>query len=239
MTGPKTQISDAELEAIEVSLREKYRTRIEEKGPTPEGLFWDSTESMNRRFEAATELVDLEGASVLDVGCGFGDFYGYLRETGTTPEAYHGVDVSEVVLDEARDRYSGDEHVSFERRNFLLDPIESTSFDVAVLFGALGHRLESIDNEAYIRRFMRTCYACAETVILNALSQYRQGDWDYEEFVYYYDPGKVFGYAQELTRDVRLRHDIEPIPQKEFILVLTDDGSSDRGDGSGVADLED
>jgi SAM-dependent methyltransferase len=222
--NPKTPISDDQLEALEAEIREQYRDRIDEKGTTPKGLFWDSEESMQTRFDAAVEFAEFEGADVLDVGCGFGDFYGHLLDAGVEPASYHGVDVSEVVLNEASSRYGDSPGVSFERRNVLRDPYDSERFDVAVVFGALGHNLESIDNEAYIRRFLRTCYACANTVVVNALSRYRQGEWPYEEFVYYYDPGKVFGYAQELTRNVRLRHDFEPIPQKEFLIVLENDG---------------
>jgi SAM-dependent methyltransferase len=221
--NPKTPISDEQLEALESEIRKQYRDRIDEKGTTPEGLFWDSKESMQTRFDAAIEFAEFERADVLDVGCGFGDFYGHLQDVGVEPATYHGIDVSDAVLDEAINRYGDNPDVSFERRNVLRDTYESNQFDIAVVFGALGHNLESIDNEAYIRRFLRTCFTCADTVVINALSQYRQGDWDYEEFVYYYDPGKVFSYAQELTRNVRLRHDFEPNPQKEFIIVLEED----------------
>lgn len=221
--NPKTPISDDQLAALEADLREQYRNRIDEKGTTPEGLFWDSQESMQTRFNAAVEFAEFEGQDILDVGCGFGDFYDHLLDTGVEPASYHGIDVSEVVLEEANSRYSDSLDVSFERRNILREPYDSGQFDIAVVFGALGHNLESVDNETYIRRFLRTCYVCANTVVMNGLSQYREGEWPYEEFVYYYDPAKVFAYAQELTRNVRLRHDFEPIPQKEFLISLEDD----------------
>ena len=224
----KTQINDDQLAALEADIRALYRNRIEEKGATPEGIFWDSEESMRTRFDAALDLAKFEDAAVLDVGCGFGDFYDHLVDRGVEPASYHGIDVSDVVLDEAKTRHGDIPDVSFEQRNILRDPYGYHKFDIAVVFGTLGHNLESIDNEAYIRWFMRTCFACAETLVMNALSQYREGDWPYEEFVYYYDPGRVFGYAQELTRSVRLRHDIEPIPQKEFFMMLENDGRNEN-----------
>jgi len=224
--NPKIPINDDQLAALEADIQAQYSKRIGEKGATPEGLFWDTEESMRTRFDAALELATFENASVVDVGCGFGDFYGHLLDRGIDMASYHGVDVSDVVLREANTRWGGEElqNVSFEQRNILRDPFDDREFDIAVVFGTLGHRLESIDNEVYIRQFMRTCFACADTVILNALSLYREGDWPYEEFVYYYDPAKVFGYAQELSRNVRLRHDIEPIPQREFLILFEDDG---------------
>jgi SAM-dependent methyltransferase len=236
--SPKTPISDEQLEQLETAVREQYRDRVDEKGTTPEGLFWDSKESMQTRFSVATETIDLKGANVLDVGCGFGDLYGYLQQNGHTPDTYHGIDVSEVVLEEARDRYGDIENVSFERRNILRTPYDAEEFDIATVFGAMWNSLEFIDNESYIRLFMRTCFDCADTVLINAISQYRQGDWSYEEFVYYYDPKMVFGYAQELTRNVRLRHDFEPIPQKEFFLVLESDGSDDNNPSIANPDAE-
>jgi hypothetical protein len=67
---------------------------------------------------------------------------------------------------------------------------------------------------------MRRTYDICDATLINCLSDYREGDWEWEEFVYYYSPDTVFGYAQELTRDVVLKHDFEPIPQKEFHLLL-------------------
>lgn len=236
--NPTTPITDEQLETLETEIREQYADRIDEKGTTPEGLFWDSIESMRTRFDAAIDAVPFEGKKVLDVGCGFGDFYSHLKQADVPPESYHGVDLSDVVLEEATERHENNPDVSFEQRNLLRNPYDTEQFDVAVVFGTLGHNLSSIDNEAYMRRFMRTCFASADTVVINALSSYRQGEWPYEEFVYYYDPGKVFSYAQELTRNVRLRHDFEPIPQKEFILILEPDSRSEQSDDPSLNTLD-
>ena len=221
-------LPDEKLAAVEQEIAEMYRERIEEKGQTPEGLFWDSQQSMETRFEVATELYDFEGASVLDVGCGFGDFYGFLHERGIEPESYLGIDISDTVLEVATERHPD---TTFEHRNLLREPFEDDrQFDVSVAFGTLGHDFETLNNEAYFRQFTRVCFASSRSVILNALSRFREGDWPREEFVYYYDPRTVFGYAQELTRNVVLRHDVPPIPQKEFFLLLgppTDDELSD------------
>ncbi|NVL90353.1 MAG: hypothetical protein HWN69_05065, partial [Desulfobacterales bacterium] len=40
---------------------------------------WGSEESQKCRFGVLCQLDDLSGKSVLDVGCGLGDLYGYLR----------------------------------------------------------------------------------------------------------------------------------------------------------------
>lgn len=45
------------------------------------------------RFEALTSIGDLNNSSVLDVGCGFGDLYGYLVGRGIKVD-YTGVDIN-------------------------------------------------------------------------------------------------------------------------------------------------
>ena len=222
-------LTDDELATIESAVRELYEAQVESTESDPESLFWDSTESMERRFKIAWEMYDFADASVLDVGCGFGDFYAFLDDRGSTPREYHGVDITSAV-DVARGRYADVPDCSFERRNIMRDPYDR-AFDIAVGFGTVFNALTGVSNERYLRVFMRACFESADAALLNALSSHRQGDWPYEEGVYYYSPEKAFGYAQELTRNVRLRHDFEPIPQKEFTLLLLPD---DRDEPVGV-----
>ncbi|MEY7849458.1 methyltransferase domain-containing protein [Natrarchaeobius sp. A-rgal3] len=230
-----TMLSDSDLERIEEEIEEMYERRIEEKGTTPEGLYWDSAESMAIRFDAALDMYDFSGKRVLDVGCGFGDFYEHMCDTECEPAEYYGVDISESVLDVARGRFPDCE---FERRNITRRPFDDRQFDIAVVFGALNHKLNIVDNEVYFRRVLRSCCASSDAVLVNALSRYREGDWPWEESVHYHSPEKAFGYAQELGRDVVLKHDFPPIPQKEFHLLFRT-GTEDSGvtDRSGVAEI--
>jgi ubiquinone/menaquinone biosynthesis C-methylase UbiE len=213
-------LTDDDLLRIEEEVQELYDGRVESKDEEANALFWDSEESMRIRFETAVEMVDFAGREVLDVGCGFGHFYEFLLERNMAPAEYHGIDLNDEFLEVARDRYP---ECTFERRNVLREPFDSREFDVAVGFGTLFNRLTGVSNEAYLRRFIRSCYTCSRYVLINAISDYRSGDWPYEEFVYYYSPEKAFGYAQDLTSNVRLRHDLPPIPQKEFHLLLGPD----------------
>lgn len=202
---------------ISEDARERFEERLEETDSDATSLGWDSRESMHARFEAATEMYDLSDVSVLDIGCGFGDFYEFLKDRGQEPAEYYGTDISDEILDIARDRHPD---ATFERRDIFVDQFEDRTFDIAVEFGVLNYNLDRITNEEYIREYMRRTYEVCDATLVNCLSDYREGDWEWESFVYYYSPEKVFGYAQEITRDVVLKHDFEPIPQKEFHLLL-------------------
>lgn len=212
-------IDKEKLRQIEQNAEERFDERIKEQGRSARGLGWDEKSSMLTRFEAATEMYDFTNKRVLDVGCGFGDFFGFLQDRECEPAEYYGVDVAKRALDIAREEHP-DTVCRFERRNPLLDPFKDEQFDITVEFGILNFNFEGLSNERYIRHYMGTCYGFSDAVLVNGLSNYREGDWEYEEFVHYYSPEKVFGYAQELSRDVVLKHDFEPIPQKEFHLLV-------------------
>jgi SAM-dependent methyltransferase len=212
-------IAEEKLLAVEHNARERFNEQVAEEGQTARGLGWDHRSSMRTRFEAATTMYDFTDKRVLDVGCGFGDFYDYLVEQDQQPAEYYGVEISERVLEIAREEHAS-QHCTFERRNVLVTPFEGEQFDIAVEFGILNYNFDNVDNNRYARLFMDRCYGFSDAVLINCLSSYREGEWEYEEFVHYYDPEKLFGFAQELSRDVTLHHDFPPIPQKEFNLLL-------------------
>lgn len=209
--------TEEDFRKIAEDAKERFEERLEEADTDATSLGWDSRESMETRFEVATEMYDFSDKSVLDVGCGFGDFYKFLKDHGQEPAEYYGIDISGEILDIAKDRHP---KATFEQRNIFVDPFEDRVFDIAVEFGMLNYNLDRISNGEYIRDYMRRTYDICDATLINCLSDYREGEWEWEKFVYYYSPEKVFGYGQELTRDVVLKHDFEPIPQKEFHLLL-------------------
>src|SRR5262245_65308735 len=58
-----------------------YEDRFREMGEDIRTLGWKNREEQNLRFKILCDVGDLSGASVCDVGCGFGDLLDYLRST--------------------------------------------------------------------------------------------------------------------------------------------------------------
>jgi SAM-dependent methyltransferase len=58
----------------------------------PQNL-WRRVESQTRRFDKFLDLFSFEGKSILDVGCGYGDFYSYLINKNISPHSYVGCDI--------------------------------------------------------------------------------------------------------------------------------------------------
>lgn len=79
-----------------------YTARINTHGATPSGVDWNGTESHALRHRQFLRLLDgTPNAEVLDLGCGYGDFFGFLRANGHHGP-FTGYDVSAAMIDHAR-----------------------------------------------------------------------------------------------------------------------------------------
>ena len=83
-----------------------YRRLIGRYGTDPRALDWGGAQSQRLRFTVLAGVGPLRGASVLDVGCGQGDFYAWLTEAGHGVD-YHGIDITPGMVEIARGRFPG------------------------------------------------------------------------------------------------------------------------------------
>lgn len=91
----------------------------------------------NARFtKAILDLVDLNGKSVVDIGCGDGIFTNALR--GGKPRYILGVDAAQAAVDIANSNY-GSDSMQFQQVNvYNLQDLKKT-FDVAIVRGVIHH----------------------------------------------------------------------------------------------------
>ncbi|MGR5133732.1 class I SAM-dependent methyltransferase [Vibrio alfacsensis] len=67
-------------------------------------LGWQDNYSQLSRFEALCRDVELDGACILDVGCGYGDLLEYIELSGARPKRYIGIDQHRAFISQARQR---------------------------------------------------------------------------------------------------------------------------------------
>jgi SAM-dependent methyltransferase len=195
---------------------ERYAERLGRLGPVVQALGWRDAAQQELRFRIMAEgLPDLAGASMLDVGCGFGDFYDYLRGRGCDVR-YTGCDLSPDVLDVARARHPD---VVLEQRDILEVPYPAQSFDYVCMSGIFNHRTS--DNEGFLRQMLAVAFdACTKGVAANMTTRYV----DYQDaHLYYFSPEEVFRHCRTLTRRVALRHDY---PLYEFTIHVYRDNTT-------------
>src|SRR5262245_13511256 len=73
-------------------------------GINARSLDWGSRESQQLRFDILAQVGSMDNARVLDVGCGMGDLYEWLRERGRRVD-YCGIDITPAMIETARCRF--------------------------------------------------------------------------------------------------------------------------------------
>ena len=71
-----------------------YTSAIEMYGTSAKGVNWHSKRTQEIRFDIILEMLpkDVNSFSIVDAGCGFGDFYNYMLKKKKTPRKYIGID---------------------------------------------------------------------------------------------------------------------------------------------------
>lgn len=65
---------------------------------------WNEPGSQLKNFKMVAKYIS-EGDSVLDFGCGIGDFYRYLERKNKKPSKYLGVDINKNFIEDAKKTY--------------------------------------------------------------------------------------------------------------------------------------
>lgn len=207
------------LSEIAKSTVTRYSVRFKDLGRNVRALGWGSDEQQRYRFEQVLLGVPLEGKSVLDIGCGFGDLLSCCLDAGCKPANYIGWDINPDLIAEAKNQHPSS---TFTVLNLAEQVTANPVAHVGVMLGVLNFNFkDNYDNKSFTKMMIEKAFsAVSETLVVDFLSTYRTPDYPEEDFVFYHDPTEMLAYALELTPNVRLLHDYASIPQKEFMLVL-------------------
>ncbi len=162
----------------------------------PNALFWSSKEVQYLRFEVLMDVFDqrdmAETKSVLDIGCGFGEFADYMSGQGVNI-AYTGIDLSSELITEGQKRYPDINLI--EADLFEFDPADN-SYDYVFLSGALNRQLNDNGDYAYrtIKRMFEVSKKGVAFNLLNANHEWTASRWDLQSF----NPDDVMDYVTKL-----------------------------------------
>jgi SAM-dependent methyltransferase len=157
-----------------------------------------SEDGQQFRFEKLLEIDDLDGRSVLDLGCGCGHFFPVMKRRFPNVD-YLGIDVVDGMVDAAQAAFPAGR---FIQRDVLIDGI-GTNHDY-VLMSALFND-ESHDAPDFLRAMISAAFAHASAGIgFNFLSTHVNR---VDEGLAYHDPVDVLRFVIEnLTKRVVLQH---------------------------------
>tara|TARA_B100000963_G_scaffold109706_1_gene95493 strand:+ start:8392 stop:9009 length:618 start_codon:yes stop_codon:yes gene_type:complete len=94
-----------------------YNNCLLKFGNTPKGLNWKNKSSQLLRFEIFSNIGQIDNHSIHDFGCGFGDFYTYLKKNFKNFD-YVGTDISSKMISIAKRK-------NIKNRFFIYDLINS------------------------------------------------------------------------------------------------------------------
>jgi SAM-dependent methyltransferase len=198
-----------------------YAAKLAAHGATSSGVDWNSAASHELRHRQFLRL--LEGspdASVLDLGCGYGDFFRFLRAAGHRGH-FVGYDIVPEMIATARELHG---EAADRRWRIGDEPAETLDFAVASgIFNIKGH----VPNEQWAQYVNATIELLARTgqrgFAFNLLSLASDPERRRED-LYYADAGAMLTHClAQFGRHVALLHDYGLY---EFTVIVRQDGNA-------------
>ena len=187
-----------------------YESHVRRFGYGYRALGFGRRSSQEKRFGALAGLGKFDGATLLDVGCGFGDLLAWLRARGVQAR-YTGLDLTVSMVERCRRRFADGEARFLVGDALTWQP--DAQYDYVIASGIFGYNAK--DTRARIQPTLERLFAIAgRGLAVNFLSGCAPTRSPGRLYVH---PADVIQYALRLTPAVRLDHTYMP---NDFTLCL-------------------
>ena len=196
---------------------DRYMKRYEMHGVSSFSLGWGGESYQNIRYQTVCESFDLEGKSILDFGCGFGDFLYFLKRKKINCN-YLGIDVNQKFIKKAKKLHPNNQFEVYD----ISKPIpKHWKSDVVIMLGVLNYKQTKINNKKYTNWMLNLTYKLARNALIcDFLSSVFEKNYVVEDWVNYYKPQDILKLALTITEKVTLKHNYPSIPQREMLIVM-------------------
>jgi len=178
-----------------------YNFHLKKFGDRPEALRW-TPQGQLKRYRTLADIApvrDLNNATVLDYGCGTGDFYKFLKRRGISVQ-YTGVDINENFIALAKSKYP---ECEFHVMNADDDQFEGF-YDYIFICGVFNLQVPGVDDD--MKNALVTLFKhCNKGLALNALSSHAPVR---DPELHFTSPEEMVKFSLEnLSPSIVLRHD--------------------------------
>jgi SAM-dependent methyltransferase len=203
-------------------LREYYRTRMDH-ADTSRKVGWKNDAAQSIRFAQLAKVIDValgESISINDLGCGLGDFAGFLSSIGLRDCDYCGYDLLDAMVEGATELYG-----PTPKRRFVKIEVASDMrlADYTVASGIMNLKFGIPEHEwlNYVLEIMNVMNAKSKRgFAFNALTKYSDKEHMKDE-LFYADPCVLFDYCKrKLSSNVALLHDYR---EYDFTIICRKD----------------
>jgi len=180
-----------------------YQNNYDKNGVSAQGVAWDSVQTQKRRFSViASCMGDVRQDTVVDAGCGFGDFYLYLKEKNMLPKSYIGLDLCAPMVAETKERTG----CKILQKDILRQNLPAADWYVAS--GSM-NLLTRVETGIFIQR----CFEKSRKgLVFNLLTGGRE-----DEVYSYWNPHEIIALCQPLVRNVEIR---EGYMEGDFTILM-------------------
>lgn len=189
------------------SLIRYFSQKLEEYGPTPRGVDYNSPQAQSVRFMQLAKILPTDRKfTLLDYGCGYGALYDHLHDRSYSFD-YVGFDIVEPMIVAAQQLHKNCRNARFTSAEPLP---ENSEYLIA---GAIFNNKQNADprqwTEFVAGTLMKMNSFCTHGFSFNMLTSYSEADRMRPD-LYYGDPLFFFDYCKKhFARNVALLHDYE------------------------------
>jgi SAM-dependent methyltransferase len=193
-------------------IKSYYEPKLADNVPDYAKLGWESADAQKNRFNAFIDNVNLEGLSLLDVGCGLGNLLEIITERGISVR-YTGIDILPKMIQCANEK---ELEGSFHCLDiFSENPFGDDSFDVVYASGIFNLNLGN-NREFFTDALCRLAHI-AKKYCAFSLLDYRSPDRD--DTYFYFSPPDVIQTIETLGCRPRKVHIIEQYLKNDFTVI--------------------
>ncbi len=171
-----------------------HRDRIGSSPPKVMG--YRDIDSQVKRFESLCRWADMSGSSVLDLGCGYGEFKPFLDER-FSDVTYLGIDFLDEFIQVAKKRFGKLDNTFFLKADFHTAVFPKVDFIVAS--GSLNYR--STNPEHPWNVIEKMWLSAEKGVAFNLLDK---NSFEDDAILCGYDQTDVFEYCKQMSSNVKL-----------------------------------
>ena len=159
-----------------------YQNKLAEHGAGAEGMDWKDELSQHLRFDVICRYIDFSGTpSVLDVGCGSGEFLAYCRSR-QLQISYQGIDICPEMVAACRNRF-GEASAVHTASEQLADWRET--YDYVIASGTFNAKLAEKDDvwkDYFYNNLTAMFHVCRKATIVNMMTCFV--DYRYDRLYY-------------------------------------------------------
>ena len=144
-------------------LIESYNKTLALHGATAEGMQWGDMDALSTRYKVFGQMLRTQDTvpTVLDVGCGFGMFYGVMTRMMVKMK-YTGYDINKRAIQIARKKYPD---ATFHTRDIEnRNKAAPHTYENVIAIGVFNNKI--LDNTTWIKGMLRKMYERADICVL-------------------------------------------------------------------------